>query len=126
EPVPPTPATPRRCVPPGARRRGDRAERSARTPLTDGPVARRAARCPHRRPGRRTATIGRMATNDSQSVPDFDVVVAGAGMAGLYQLHLLRERGFTVRVFETADDVGGTWYWNRYPGARCDIQTVDY
>ncbi len=67
-----------------------------------------------------------MATNDSQSAPDFDVVVAGAGMAGLYQLHLLRERGFTVRVFETGDDVGGTWYWNRYPGARCDIQTVDY
>ena len=67
-----------------------------------------------------------MATNDSQSAPDFDVVVAGAGMAGLYQLHLLRKRGFTVRVFETADDVGGTWYWNRYPGARCDIQTVDY
>ena len=67
-----------------------------------------------------------MATNDSHPAPDFDVVVAGAGMAGLYQLHLLRERGFTVRVFETGDDVGGTWYWNRYPGARCDIQTIDY
>ena len=67
-----------------------------------------------------------MSDADTVSTPDFDVIVAGAGMAGMYQLYLLRERGFSVRVFETADDVGGTWYWNRYPGARCDIQTVDY
>ncbi len=63
---------------------------------------------------------------DAVSTPDFDVVVAGAGMAGLYQLHKLRGLGFTVKVFETGDDVGGTWYWNRYPGARCDIQSIDY
>ena len=67
-----------------------------------------------------------MSDADTVSTPDFDVIVAGAGMAGMYQLYLLRELGFSVRVFETADDVGGTWYWNRYPGARCDIQTVDY
>ena len=67
-----------------------------------------------------------MSDADAVSTPDFDVIVAGAGMAGMYQLYLLRKRGFSVRVFETADDVGGTWYWNRYPGARCDIQTVDY
>ncbi len=57
---------------------------------------------------------------------EVDVVVVGAGMAGLYLLHRLRKAGFDARAFETADDVGGTWYWNRYPGARCDIQTVDY
>ena len=58
--------------------------------------------------------------------PDFDVVIVGAGFAGLYMLHRLREAGFTARVFEAGDGVGGTWYWNRYPGARCDIESVDY
>ena len=57
---------------------------------------------------------------------DVDVVVVGAGFAGMYLLHRLRALGFSTRVIETADDVGGTWYWNRYPGARCDIQSVDY
>ncbi|OGB08244.1 MAG: steroid monooxygenase [Burkholderiales bacterium RIFCSPHIGHO2_12_FULL_69_20] len=57
---------------------------------------------------------------------DVDVVVVGAGFAGLYLLHKLRGLGFSVRVLEAADDVGGTWYWNRYPGARCDIPTTDY
>src|SRR4030081_2522437 len=55
-----------------------------------------------------------------------DVAVVGAGFAGLYLLHRLRKAGFTTMVLEEADDVGGTWYWNRYPGARCDIQTIDY
>src|ERR1044071_1524978 len=57
---------------------------------------------------------------------DVDVVVVGAGFAGLYMLYRLRQLGFSTRVLETADDVGGTWYWNRYPGARCDIETIDY
>ena len=57
---------------------------------------------------------------------DVDVVVVGAGFAGLYQLHKLRQLGLSVRVIEAAGDVGGTWYWNRYPGARCDIPTTDY
>lgn len=56
----------------------------------------------------------------------YDAVVVGAGFAGLYLLHRLREAGFTATVFEAADDVGGTWYWNRYPGARCDVQSLDY
>ncbi|MGW6730155.1 flavin-containing monooxygenase [Nocardia sp. NPDC055029] len=56
----------------------------------------------------------------------FDVVVVGAGFAGLYQLHRLRAQGFRVRVVEAGDGVGGTWYWNRYPGARCDVPSVDY
>ncbi len=58
--------------------------------------------------------------------PDVDVVVVGAGFSGLYMLHRLRELGFSARAFDAAGDVGGTWYWNRYPGARCDIPTTDY
>ena len=60
------------------------------------------------------------------AVADVDAVVVGAGMAGLYLLHRLRQAGFSTRVLEAADDVGGTWYWNRYPGARCDVQSLDY
>jgi cation diffusion facilitator CzcD-associated flavoprotein CzcO len=55
-----------------------------------------------------------------------DAVVVGAGFAGLYALHRLRSQGLSVRVFEAAPDVGGTWYFNRYPGARCDVESVDY
>jgi phytoene dehydrogenase-like protein len=55
-----------------------------------------------------------------------DVAVVGAGFAGLYLLHRLRKAGFATMVFDEAGDVGGTWYWNRYPGARCDVQTIDY
>ncbi len=55
-----------------------------------------------------------------------DVVVVGAGMAGLYLLHRLRHMGLTARCFDAASDVGGTWYWNRYPGARCDVESIDY
>ncbi|MCK0175421.1 NAD(P)/FAD-dependent oxidoreductase [Mycolicibacterium sp. F2034L] len=58
--------------------------------------------------------------------PHVDAVVVGAGFAGLYALHKLRSQGLTVRVFEAAPDVGGTWYFNRYPGARCDVESVDY
>lgn len=58
--------------------------------------------------------------------PDYDAIVIGAGFSGLYMLHSLRENGFSVKVFEKADDVGGTWYWNRYPGARCDSDSIYY
>jgi cyclohexanone monooxygenase len=58
--------------------------------------------------------------------PDVDVVVVGAGFAGLYLLHRLRGLGFACQVFEAAGDLGGTWYWNRYPGARCDIESLEY
>jgi cation diffusion facilitator CzcD-associated flavoprotein CzcO/acetyl esterase/lipase len=57
---------------------------------------------------------------------EVDVVVVGAGFAGMYLLHRLRGLGMSAVVIEAADDVGGTWYWNRYPGARCDIQSLDY
>src|SRR5947208_4000270 len=65
-------------------------------------------------------------TTNSGTTQQVDVAVVGAGFAGLYLLHRLRKAGFTVVVIEEAGDVGGTWYWNRYPGARCDIQTIDY
>jgi len=57
---------------------------------------------------------------------DVDVVIVGAGFAGMYELYRMRQAGLTTVVLEAADDVGGTWYWNRYPGARCDILSVDY
>jgi len=61
------------------------------------------------------------------SVETFDVVVIGAGFSGLYALHRLRDQmGLSARVFDVAGDVGGTWYWNRYPGARCDIESIHY
>ena len=53
-------------------------------------------------------------------------MVVGAGFAGLYLLHRLRSEGLSVRLFEAADGVGGVWYWNRYPGARCDVESADY
>jgi cyclohexanone monooxygenase len=56
----------------------------------------------------------------------YDVVVVGAGFAGMYMLHKLRGLGLSVRVYEQGGDVGGTWYWNRYPGARCDVESMQY
>src|SRR5271167_1785602 len=56
----------------------------------------------------------------------FDAVIVGAGFAGMYMLHRLRGLGFSVRVFEAGGGVGGTWYWNRYPGARCDVESMQY
>lgn len=61
-----------------------------------------------------------------ESKENFDVVIVGAGFAGLYMLHRLRGLGLTVRVFEAGSGVGGTWFWNRYPGARCDVESVEY
>ena len=55
-----------------------------------------------------------------------DVVVVGAGFGGIYALYRLRSMGLKVRVFEAGGGVGGTWYWNRYPGARCDVESVQY
>ena len=56
----------------------------------------------------------------------FDVVIVGAGISGLYMLHRARELGLSTRVIEMGGDIGGTWYWNRYPGARCDTDTMEY
>ena len=56
----------------------------------------------------------------------FDAVIVGVGFAGMYMLHRLRGIGLSVRVFEAGSGVGGTWYWNRYPGARCDVESMQY
>ena len=63
---------------------------------------------------------------DQGPVRQLDAVIVGAGFAGLYALHRLRGLGLSARVFEAGDGVGGTWYWNRYPGARCDVESMDY
>ncbi len=61
-----------------------------------------------------------------QAAEAYDVVVIGAGFSGMYMLHRLRGLGFSARVFEQGSGVGGTWYWNRYPGARCDVESMQY
>ena len=58
--------------------------------------------------------------------PRVDVAIVGAGFAGMYMLHKVRQLGLTGQVVETGGDVGGTWYWNRYPGARCDVESMEY
>ena len=64
--------------------------------------------------------------NDSQNTDQLDVVIVGAGFAGMYMLHRLRNRNLKTVVLEAGSDVGGTWYWNRYPGARCDVPSMEY
>ena len=55
-----------------------------------------------------------------------DTLIIGAGFAGMYCLHKQISDGFIAEIYEQGGDVGGTWYWNRYPGARCDIESMDY
>ena len=64
----------------------------------------------------------------AETLPDdtLDVVIVGAGFAGMYALHSFRGMGLQAKVLEAGSDVGGTWYWNRYPGARCDVPSVEY
>jgi cyclohexanone monooxygenase len=69
------------------------------------------------------STSGKGQTANAET---YDVVVVGAGFAGMYMLHRLRGLGLSVRVYEQGGDVGGTWYWNRYPGARCDVESMQY
>jgi cyclohexanone monooxygenase len=63
---------------------------------------------------------------DAENTETYDVVVVGAGFAGMYMLYRLRGQRLSVRVYEQGGDVGGTWYWNRYPGARCDVESMQY
>jgi cyclohexanone monooxygenase len=65
-------------------------------------------------------------TRPAEVGTSYDAVVVGAGFAGMYMLHRLRGIGFTAKVFEAGGGVGGTWYWNRYPGARCDVESMQY
>jgi acetone monooxygenase len=73
-----------------------------------------------------SATDAQPRNDGNQAVLELDAVVLGAGVAGLYQLHQLREQGLRVRAFDSASDVGGTWYWNRYPGSRFDSEGYIY
>ena len=69
-------------------------------------------------------TTSRKAAN---ALAELDAVIVGAGFSGMYMLKSLRDRlGMKVRVYEAGDTVGGTWYWNRYPGARCDSDAYIY
>jgi cyclohexanone monooxygenase len=63
---------------------------------------------------------------DDASGATYDAIIGGAGFSGLYMLHRLRAQGLTARIYEAAGGVGGTWYWNRYPGARVDIESLEY
>ena len=65
-------------------------------------------------------------TESVRHTAHFDVVIVGAGLGGLYALHRLRKLGLTMRAYEAGSGVGGTWFWNRYPGARCDVESMEY
>ena len=73
-----------------------------------------------------TASRQAQSAPDAAPVLDYDAIIIGAGMSGMYQLYRLRELGLRVRVFEAGTNVGGTWYWNRYPGARFDSESYSY
>jgi cyclohexanone monooxygenase len=73
-----------------------------------------------------SASMAALQPAAAKSAESCDVVVVGAGFAGMYMLHKLRGQGMTARVFEQGSGVGGTWYWNRYPGARCDVESMQY
>src|SRR5260370_3416885 len=64
--------------------------------------------------------------SDADGAAHFDALVIGAGFSGLYMLHRLRQLGIRTRVLEMAESLGGTWLFNRYPGARCDIESIEY
>src|SRR5215468_10584167 len=66
-----------------------------------------------------------MAVDRSEPV-NFDAIIVGAGVGGLYAIHRLRKLGLKLCAFEAGGDVGGTWYWNRYPGCRCDVESMEY
>ena len=67
-----------------------------------------------------------IASVEATSKVDYDVIIVGAGFAGLYALYKLRKEGYSARVYETGTGVGGVWYWNRYPGARVDVENLEY
>src|SRR6478735_293750 len=87
------------------------------------PATRPCGVCPR---GREQVVLSESINMGATPIPDLDVIIIGAGLSGMYQLHRLRELGLRVRVFEAGTDVGGTWYWNRYPGARFDSESYSY
>src|SRR5215475_4481438 len=74
-----------------------------------------------------SSTATKALESATREAPHFDAIIIGAGFSGLYQLLCLRDRlGLSACVLEAASGVGGTWYWNRYPGARCDVESMQY
>src|SRR5271155_2107911 len=73
-----------------------------------------------------TPSNGTTARASTQSVPQFDVIIIGAGVTGLYQLYRIRQLGLSVRLYDDGSGVGGTWFWNRYPGCRFDSESESY
>ena len=73
-----------------------------------------------------TTAAASNAITQATEAPEFDVVIVGAGFAGMYMLHRARLAGMRACAIEKATDVGGVWYWNRYPGARCDVESMQY
>ena len=71
-------------------------------------------------------TQTKVRTGPATPAQRIEAVIVGAGFAGMYMLHRLRGLGLSARVFEAGSGVGGTWYWNRYPGARCDVESMQY
>ena len=67
-----------------------------------------------------------MTSEQTLDSTQLDVVIVGAGVSGLYALYHLRGLGYRVQIYEQGGDVGGTWYWNRYPGCRCDVESLEY
>src|SRR6516165_434765 len=84
------------------------------------------SRSSYRKHGGRPRSMADVAVSPTREPGPLDAVVIGAGFAGLYMLYRLREQGFSVHGYEQGDGVGGTWYWNRYPGARCDSEIMYY
>src|SRR3990170_1856431 len=72
------------------------------------------------------SSLQQATTAGAGPVEQFDAIIIGAGISGLYQLYRLRQLGLSVRVYEAGTGVGGTWYWNRYPGARFDSESYTY
>src|SRR5271155_3726050 len=73
-----------------------------------------------------TPSNGTTARASTQSVPQFDVIIIGAGVTGLYQLYKIMQLGLSVRLYDDGSGVGGTWHWNRYPGCRFDSESETY
>ena len=73
-----------------------------------------------------TVTNGSTPLAGGTASDDLDVLIVGAGFSGMYMLYRMRKLGLKTRVFDRATGVGGTWYWNRYPGARCDVESMQY
>src|SRR5205814_2927173 len=102
--------------------------RRARLPSACTPTSAAGPKCRKAGTSRRSSSPRRWQRTWWRSLrTDLDALVIGAGFSGLYQLLCLRDRlGLAVKVLEAAPDLGGTWYWNRYPGARCDSESHSY